>query len=401
VRYQLSTAEIAQPIEVLGSRAHRREPTTSELERLAETNGDFGQAVVARRYRVERLLGRGGMACVYAAHDTVLDRPVALKVLSEDYCGQPQILARFLREARINARLHHPNVVEVLDFGSSRSGVIYLAMELLVGEDLRRTLARRRTLAWPRVRELMLEICAGLEAAHGAGIVHRDLKPSNCFRVVDGRRESICLVDFGIATSMDDPVSERLTMANYIVGTPEYMSPEQARGERVDHRADIYAAGLILGELLTGALPFRAATGPAMLAAHIYEPVAPLRSLAPPGVSFPAALEAIYARALRKDPAERFANVEELAAALRAVDATSGVVISGAYDRCPEPIVEPVTQSSEAPAEAESRWLSYAAAASIAFLVGALGAFAVASSIRPAAEPPPVDAPAVDPGERP
>lgn len=364
------------------------EVTTSDLERLGD--GELTSTLVGGRYRVERLLGRGGMASVYAAHDTALARPVALKILSQDYCGHSHILARFLREARLNARLHHPNIVEVLDFGSSRSGVIYLAMELLEGEDLRRTLARRSTLPWPRVRALMLQICAALRAAHEAGVVHRDLKPSNCFRVVNGLRESICLVDFGIATSIDEVASERLTLANHIIGTPEYMSPEQARGERVDHRSDIYTAGLILGEMLTGSLPFRAATPPAMLAAQIYEPPASLSALAPSHSRIPAALEAIYARALSKDPSARFANADAFAAALRSVDAGGPVLVSGAYEACPialGPETETelecertTTSGAEDHAPAKNR-LSYVAAASIAFLIGALGAFALASSL--------------------
>src|SRR5690606_1143979 len=142
---------------------------------------------------VERALGHGGMASVYAAHDLDADRLVALKILSEECCTRPPQVARFSREARLHGRIHHPNVVEVLDFGSTETGVIYLAMELLDGEDLGRTLARRSTLPWPRARELMLEICAGLGAAHRAGVVHRDLKPSNCFRVLVGGRESIRL----------------------------------------------------------------------------------------------------------------------------------------------------------------------------------------------------------------
>src|SRR5690606_15756236 len=135
-----------------------------DLERVAD--GELDAAFVAGRYRVERILGHGGMASVYAAHDLVTDRRVAIKVLSEGCCTRPPQVTRFLREARLHGRIHHPNVVEVLDFGSTKAGVIYLVMELLEGEDLGRTLARRSTLPWPRARELMLEICAGLGAAH-------------------------------------------------------------------------------------------------------------------------------------------------------------------------------------------------------------------------------------------
>ena len=416
VRYQLSKPKVAQPVDAVGRAAlhpldldylnraelEQNEPTTADLEQLVA--GERTASLVGGRYQVIRLLGRGGMASVYAAYDTALARTVALKVLSEDYCGHPNILARFLREARLNARLHHPNIVEVLDFGASRSGVIFLVMELLEGEDLRRTLVRRQTLAWPRARDLMLQICAGLHAAHEAGIVHRDLKPSNCFRVVDGQRETgqretICLVDFGIATSIDEAASERLTLANHIIGTPEYMSPEQARGEQVDHRSDIYAAGLILGEMLTGALPFRAASGPAMLAAHIYETPPRLAALAPRGARIPAALEAIYACALNKDPSARYPDINAFAAALRGIDAGGPILVSGAYETCPvAPVLETDTEletDTDTDTELEheqtavgelikrvvdNHWLPYIGAASIAFVVGALGALAVATS---------------------
>jgi serine/threonine protein kinase len=349
-------------------RTRRRvEATHADLERLAR--GELESVLLAARYRVERLLGRGGMASVHAAHDLLTDRPVALKILSEDCCSRPPLLARFLREARLHGRIHHRNVVEILDFGSTDTGLIYLAMELLEGEDLGRTLARRSMLPWPRVRELMLEICAGLAAVHAAGVVHRDLKPSNCFKVTGDGCESIRLVDFGIAAAIDEARTARLTLNDQILGTPEYMSPEQARSEPVDHRSDIYSAGLLLGELLTGSLPFRAATSPAMLAAQIYEPPPKLRSLLPPNVHIPAALEPVYERALAKDPDRRFANVEEFAAALRAIEPGGPLLVSGAHERS--------QATSPAPTSRRRTWL----AVSIALVIAAVSALALASGL--------------------
>jgi serine/threonine-protein kinase len=368
-------------------RSSRRvtEATHADLERLATAALDA--VVVAGRYRVERVLAHGGMATVFAAHDMVCDRRVALKILSEECSTHPQLLARFAREARLNGRIHHPNVVEVLDFGTSDTGLIYLVTELLEGEDLGRTLARRSTLPWPRARELMLQICAGLRAVHAAGVVHRDLKPSNCFKVVADGCESIRLLDFGIATAIDDRSSERLTLDDQIVGTPEYMSPEQARGRRVDHRSDIYAAGLVLGEMLTGSLPFRAASSPAMLAAQIYEPPPPLRSLLPPGVLIPAALEPVYARALAKDPNQRFADIDQLAAALRSIAPGGPVLRSASFERAratSRPTFE--TSSAARPPQRVGRpapklgW-SLVIAVALALAVGAVGALALASSL--------------------
>ncbi|HLT39661.1 MAG TPA: serine/threonine-protein kinase [Enhygromyxa sp.] len=369
-------------------RASRRLPeaTFADLERVAD--GELDAAFVAGRYRVERILGHGGMASVYAAHDLVTDRRVAIKVLSEECCTRPPQVTRFLREARLHGRIHHPNVVEVLDFGSTKAGVIYLVMELLEGEDLGRTLARRSTLPWPRARELMLEICAGLGAAHRAGVIHRDLKPSNCFRVLVGGRESIRLVDFGIAVAIDEIGVDRLTLNEQIVGTPEYMSPEQARGERVDRRSDIYAAGLLLGQLLTGSLPFRAGTSSAMLAAQIYEVPPRLGSLLPPAVQVPAAVEPIYQRALAKQPDDRFAEVEELAAALRAIEPGGPLLLSGSYPRVratPRLACETATVPAQPPRQrppVRSPWI-WAAAVAFALMIGAIGALALASSFSP------------------
>jgi serine/threonine-protein kinase len=364
------------------------EATHADLERVAA--GEHDPVLVAARYRVERALGRGGTASVFAAYDLIGERPVALKVLSEESCARPPLRARFLREARLHGRVRHPNVVELLDSGSTDAGLIYLTMELLDGEDLGRTLARCFTLPWPQVRELMLEICAGLAAIHAAGVVHRDLKPSNCFRVIDELDpldESIQLVDFGIATAVDEPRTRRLTLADQIVGTPEYMSPEQARGDPVDHRSDIYAAGLLLGELLTGSLPFRARTSPAMLAAQIYEPPPKLRSLLPPHVQIPAALEPIYERALAKQPDRRFVDVEQLAAALRAIEPAALVSISL------PPAEHPPTEQppAEHPALRPRRSLRDAVTIvglivlilSILSIIGTVGALVLAPSLGP------------------
>ena len=297
--------------------------TLVALERLARGLAQR-TVVVADRYRIERCLGCGGTAMVFAAHDLNLDRPVALKVLSRQFIENPEVLTRFIREARYVASLRHPNIVDILDFDASTPGLVVLSMELLDGEDLRRTLARAGRLPWARVLPIMLDICAGLEAAHASGIVHRDLKPANCFVVEWAGRELVRLVDFGIATETVSqapaPPRERLTEEQIIVGTPHYMSPEQARGQLVDHRTDIYAAGVILGELLTGRVPFDEQTTTATLAAHMYEAPPRLAELAPAGVVIPPALEAIYARALAKQPDQRYASIHEFAQALCEVD---------------------------------------------------------------------------------
>ncbi|MCA9682675.1 MAG: serine/threonine protein kinase [Myxococcales bacterium] len=338
---------VVEPRNRDGRRLRRNGPNTRELESLR--SGDLSaQLLVAGRYRLLRRLGRGGMATVFLAQEIESGREVAVKILSGRHPDRQQAVARFLREARLSARIHHENVVEVFDSGSTAEGVVYLVMEVLVGEDLRETIARHPTgLPWSRVRSLMLQICAGLTAAHQAGVVHRDLKPSNCFRVPargqgKAEREQIKLVDFGIATTFgsglgstraeeERRLGERITGEGTIIGTPEYMSREQARGDEVDARSDVYAAGVIMGELLTGKVPFTGKSKTAVIAAQIYEQPSTLQAMAAPGVTIDARVEAIYARALAKDPGERFADIDALAAAIAAVPADGALSISGCF----------------------------------------------------------------------
>ena len=200
------------------------------------------------RYAVERTLGRGGMATVYLAHDTVLGRPVALKVLAEHLADDESFRARFLREARLAARIAHPNVVQVYDAGGDEAG-LFIAMEYVDGESLAEELARRGRLSAGEVVDLGRQLAAALAAAHAAGLVHRDVKPPNVLRSRDG---TVKLGDFGIAHSHD---STALTAHGSVLGTAAYLSPEQARAEPVTGAADLYALGVVLYEALTGRWP--------------------------------------------------------------------------------------------------------------------------------------------------
>ena len=311
------------------------EPTLDDIIRFADVDGDDADAetetalpvaancaapTLADRYVLRRVVGRGGMATVFEAYDRVLAREVAIKVLTDPDAVGPDTRKRFLAEARITASLRHPNIVEVLDFRTTSTDVAYLTMELLRGETLHARLKRVTRMSWPEVRALMLDICAGLETVHAAGIVHRDLKPSNCLCVRphfgERDRDQVRLLDFGIATRID-PDSPG---TGEVIGTPEYMAPEQVRGGPIDARADIYAAGLILGELLTGRLPFDASTPATLLIAHLYEPIPRLSELAPAGVRIPAALERVYARATSRDPEDRYPDIRSFADALCAIE---------------------------------------------------------------------------------
>jgi serine/threonine-protein kinase len=356
---RLHASEVTRPIEL---DLRRRGPDFSDIVRL--DNGEIQDLCFADRYRIDRRLGKGGMAVVFGGEHLDLGQPVAVKILVERDADRYQAMARFLREGRLGTRIRHENIVEVFDYGSTPEGLVYLVMELLEGEDLRALIARHDGLPWSRVRALMLQICDGLAAVHEAGIVHRDLKPSNCFRVLAGEGERIKLIDFGAATlargDVDglDGQGERddgkIDGSATIVGTPQYMSPEQARGEAVDARSDVYSAGIILCELLTGQVPFTHQSPTRVLAAQIHDRPPTLQELAPQGVRIDPAIQRIYERALAKDPAQRFASIEEMAAVIRDVQPAGPLEISGAY----EPIVadpQPETKSVE-PVQGRSWW---------------------------------------------
>jgi serine/threonine-protein kinase len=200
------------------------------------------------RYQLHEQLGQGGMGVVYRAHDTVLERVVALKLVAASYVDDPEMRERFFREARAAAHLTHKNIVTVYDLGE-HDGRPYLAMEYLAGEDLQRRLARPEKMPFSRRQEVALEICDGVEHAHAHGIIHRDLKPANIYLAENG---GVKILDFGLAR----PVASQLTHSNMLMGTINYMAPEQVRAERADQRSDIFSLGVVLYELFGGQKAF-------------------------------------------------------------------------------------------------------------------------------------------------
>jgi serine/threonine-protein kinase len=208
-------------------------------------------------YRIERVIGIGGMGTVYAAVHTVIDKRVALKLLRKDLCANPEAVRRFVQEARAVNRIGHRNIVDVFGFGVADDGRSYLAMELLSGENLTERIARGG-LAIGEVCDVLGAISRALEAAHAGGVVHRDLKPDNVFLASDGEGVTVKLLDFGIAKLLVGAGPIRQTEPGTTVGTPAYIAPEQARGREVDGAADVYALGVIAFEMLTGRLPFEA-----------------------------------------------------------------------------------------------------------------------------------------------
>ncbi len=251
--------------------------------------------MIARRYRVERTLGAGGMATVYLTRDQQLDRPVAVKVLAENLAAEEDVRRRFLREARLAAALAHPNVVRVFDTGEDEAGRLFIVMEYVEGETLTELLRRRGRLPAAEARGLVGQAAAGLAHAHAAGLVHRDVKPQNLLLAGDG---CLKVADFGIARVEE---GTRLTQAGTVLGTAAYIAPEQLAGEPVSAAADVYSLGAVFYELLTGRPPHLFDSF-AELAAKQQEPVRAVGELAP---DVPEQLEELVMRCLALKPQYR------------------------------------------------------------------------------------------------
>jgi tRNA A-37 threonylcarbamoyl transferase component Bud32 len=300
--------------------ATERPPPTTHAEADAATDEaapemQLNGQLIAGRYRATRLLGEGGMGVVYAAVDERLEKPVAIKVLKEEYARRADVVARFTQEAKSAAKIKHENVLQVTDHGKSAEGLHYIAMELLNGTDLADVLQRDGTVSVERGLELATQVCRALAAAHEQGVVHRDLKPENVFLVRDSNgREVVKIVDFGIAQLKDGTGDggKKLTRTGMIFGTPEYMSPEQASGKPIDHRVDVYAVGVILYEMFAGRVPFVGDTFMGVLTQHMFEQPPPLAHVNPQCAASPE-LEAVIFKALAKDPAQRYASMSALA----------------------------------------------------------------------------------------
>jgi serine/threonine protein kinase len=280
---------------------------------------DIAGTLLLDRYRLIKKLGEGGMGAVYLAEHVTIKKRCAIKVLNPEYAHKADLVERFLQEARAASMIAHENVVEITDFGAAPNGSVFFVMEMLVGEDLADTIKREAPMPWSRVAPMALQICRALGAAHAKGVIHRDMKPENCFRIErSGNPDFIKVLDFGIAkVTSEDPneTAGRLTSTGMIFGTPTYMSPEQAQGQRVDHRSDIYALGVILYELLTGKVPFSADNFMGILTKHMFDqPVAPSEVAPQAGIS--PEVEALVLKALQKDRGFRFQSMQELAQAI-------------------------------------------------------------------------------------
>ena len=272
-------------------------------------------AVLNGTYRIEGPLGSGGMGAVFAARQLRTGRRYAIKTLLPDARLSPDAIRRFEREATAASALGHPGIVAVHDFNETAEGVHYLVMDLLEGDTLEQRLGRVGTLAWPDARRVALEIGAALAAAHDHGLIHRDLKPANILLArAPSLPERAVLLDFGLAKPIDDAMISRITVTGAAVGTPMYMSPEQARGDAVDVRTDVYGLGAVVYEMVTGAPPFLDRTLATVYARLLTEAPPSASSVAPSPL--PPGLDEVLARALAKTPAERFPDVRSLCDAL-------------------------------------------------------------------------------------
>ncbi|MCA9629192.1 MAG: serine/threonine protein kinase [Myxococcales bacterium] len=289
---------------------------SEEVEMLDELLG----ATLHDTYRLVGLLGEGGMSRVYEGQHTRIEgKRYAIKVLRSDMVSHGEVARRFRREAKAVASVSHPNVLDIYDIGETPDGRPYLVTEFLTGESLGDRLDRERVLTVSMAAHVVRSVCAGVAAAHEVGVIHRDLKPDNVFLVGDPNNPQVKVLDFGLARLRDTDDSN-LTRTGVVMGTPGYMSPEQARGERVDFRTDIYGVGAILYASLTGRAPYERETFQmTVLAVMNGDPLRP-RAIDP---NIPATLEVMIQKAMARDPAERYANLEEFSMALERFDETA------------------------------------------------------------------------------
>jgi serine/threonine-protein kinase len=325
------------------------------------------------RYRVTERIGSGGMADVYKAVDETLGRTVAVKVLHARFADDPEFVQRFRHEASAAANLSHPAIVNIYDYGIE-AGTYYIVMELVRGSDLKAVVKQQGALDPIKVAEYGAQACAALSVAHGYGIIHRDIKPQNIVLMPDG---GIKVMDFGIARAVDSDA----TQTGSVLGTAQYVSPEQAQGRKLGPESDLYSLGVVLYELATGRLPFEGDTPVSVALRHVNEEPAPPRSINP---QIPPALEAVILKAMQKDPTHRYRSAEEMREdLLRVVGGRAVAATPRVDDTTVMPAVQRTDQAAEISRAQSSRGVNpwvWVAVIVAAVLVGlgsawALGAF--------------------------
>jgi serine/threonine-protein kinase len=272
--------------------------------------------VLDGRYKIESVLGQGGMGMVFRATQTSVQRPVAVKTLNPSLAAAPQFFERFRREAEIASRLRHPNVITIFDFGRAPDGTCYFVMELLQGESLKEIVKRDGPMSLRRAVNLVEQACQGLAHAHAEGCVHRDLKPHNIMVQQLSGKDFVKVLDFGLVKAMETEEEEQLTSTGQVLGTPQYMPPEQAGGEAVDQRSDLYSMAGVLYYCLTGSSPYGANTVRKALTASLTQPVPPVNSKRQ-GAPVPASLDAFFKKALAPEKEDRYQNAQEFVDAMQ------------------------------------------------------------------------------------
>ena len=335
-------------------------------------------------YRVTGLLGQGGMGAVYVAEHTLLGRKAAIKVLLPAYSRDAGIVQRFFNEAKAVTQLSDPGIVQVFDFGTEQDGSAYIVMELLDGETVASRLQRLGAMSALEVVRLVRLVCAALHAAHAKGIIHRDLKPENLFIIADpgvsgGERAKV--LDFGIAKLSRDEAAVNVTRAGTMMGTPQYMSPEQCRGAgEVDLRSDIYSLGCVMFTMLAGRPPFEGSATGELIVAHMQTPPPHITER----VDVPVAIDEVLQRCLAKEPSERFGSMAELSDALFPVEDQlsfgRATPMPGSYDkfvRAPTPVPTPAPPSRPTTLSSASGMHTAASSQRRWRLVGVAGAIVV------------------------
>jgi serine/threonine protein kinase len=312
-----SHARVFQPIGAEGRTTSQRSGTSGAAAHRAPDYAELVGETLDSRYVVTRKIGEGGMSFVYLATDTIRKEPVAIKILSPALSHDRTAMARLRREADLGGKLAHPNVCHIIRLGETSNGLVYVVMPFVEGELLCDVTNRHRQLPLDLTVRYIADIAAGLQVAHALGIVHRDLKPENIMisKNADGGERAI-VMDFGLAKERHvSSEIKKLTATGIVLGTPEFMSPEQLRGKALDARTDVYSLGLMAYEMLSGKLPFIGRTQQEVMIARLRSEPTLIRA-ARPDLDIPAAVEKVLLKSMRREPADRYASATEFAAAL-------------------------------------------------------------------------------------